>query len=289
MNTQKKIDKKIIPLLRNSVNILFSNPAILFPFMITAFIQLFILEILYFSPRYPLNIFFGPIIRYFSSEKFLHYPYNFEILPKIFHDVKQVLFVLVSSFLVGIAINTIAAINNDRKSNFRTMLKETAPLYIYIILSALVSLAMFTVCSKLNDKFLFQRALMIRSESGVFFWIKMAVLKGAPFINLLTGIFVTTLFAYFIPTIVIKRKNVLTAFFLNFKTLFGSFWFTFIIVFIPSLLFVPFLLLNMNINSFIFFPELRIISLTFGIIIMTFIDAVIFTALTTYYLLKENQ
>ncbi len=66
--TKKNADKQLMPLLTGAVNACVANPIILFPFVTAAFIQLFILEILYFSPRFPLSTFFGPIIRTFWSD-----------------------------------------------------------------------------------------------------------------------------------------------------------------------------------------------------------------------------
>jgi len=56
----KKVPRHLIPLLKGSVDTFVNNPIILLPFLTIAFIQLLILEILYFSPRFPLSVFFNP-------------------------------------------------------------------------------------------------------------------------------------------------------------------------------------------------------------------------------------
>jgi len=56
----KKIPRQFMPLLKGAVDTVFNNPIILLPFITIAFVQLFALEILYFSPRFPLSSFFNP-------------------------------------------------------------------------------------------------------------------------------------------------------------------------------------------------------------------------------------
>ena len=98
-----KEQKKVIPLLRTAVSTLIENKIILFPFSIIMFIQLFLLEIVYFSPRYPLNVFFAPLIRHFWSEKYLHFPYNFIVLPRIYQNsfVQAMIYIFISVFLIA--------------------------------------------------------------------------------------------------------------------------------------------------------------------------------------------
>ena len=66
--TKKTSATNVIALLRASVNTIITNPVIVYPFCIIAFIQLLVLEVLYFSPRFPLSVFFGPIIARLHGE-----------------------------------------------------------------------------------------------------------------------------------------------------------------------------------------------------------------------------
>ncbi|MDP3789263.1 MAG: hypothetical protein Q8R48_02550, partial [Candidatus Omnitrophota bacterium] len=53
-----------------------NNPVIFTPFIFIAFLECLVLEISYFSARFPLSSIFAPIIRKFFGEQFLHYPGN---------------------------------------------------------------------------------------------------------------------------------------------------------------------------------------------------------------------
>ena len=57
---------------------------------------------------------------------------------------------------------------------------------------------------------------------------------------------------------------------------------------IPSLFFVPILLLRNSLEAFSYIPEITVMALVFSIFITVMIDAVIYTALTTFYLLKKE-
>lgn len=286
----RKSQKQIIPLLRESVNFFVANPIILFPFITTAFIQLFILEIIYFAPRFPLVHFFGPLIHRMEGEAYLHYPQHLLILPKWFQTAQYFLFIFVSSFLIAVAIEIIKNINNNKKVTFPNALRAVLPQYVHICLAAILTFFVFYALSKLQG-LIMGRALQIRSDAGIFYMVKAIVLSGAPYFNLLIGTFTTAVFAFVLPIIVIERKKILQAITLNFKYLWGSFWFIFFVILIPMLFYVPILLLQGNLSSIASrtFEEIRLLSPAISIVVLTLIDAAVYTAITAYFLLKKES
>lgn len=120
--------------------------------------------------------------------------------------------------------------------------------------------------------------------------IKAAVLYSTPYISLLVGVLVTTLFAFMLPIIVIDRQKIFPALVQNFKNLWGSFWFTLAIVLIPMLFYIPILILQSNLSSIadLTFEGVRLLSPVLSILVLTFIDATVYTAITTYFLLKRE-
>jgi len=285
----KKTDKQLVPLLRESVNTYVSNPVILIPFLTVAFVQLLILEIIYFSPRFPLVKFFGPLIQRLEGEAFLHYPQNFIILPKWFQTAQYFIYVFIGSFLIAVAIALIAQINNSRKPAFGSALRETLSQYVHIVLAAALAFVSFFTMAK-GYGLLIDRALLIRSESGIFYILKAVILHGAPYFNLLIGVLVTAIFAFLYPIIVIDRKKIFSALVLNFRHLFKSFWFICFTVMIPTLFYVPVLLLRNNLGFIqnITFEGIQVGMIILSIVVMMFIDATVYTAVTTYYLLKKE-
>lgn len=285
----QQAQKQIIPLLRESINSLVAHPIILLPFITTAFIQMLSLEIIYFAPRFPLAYFFGPIIRKIEGEAYLHYPQHLFILPKWFQIAQYFLFIFIGSFLIAVAIEIIRNINNNKKATFQNALRGMLPQYIHVCLAAAVTFLVFYFLSK-AQALIIGRALHIRSEAGIFHMLKAAVLYGAPYCNLLIGTFVTTVFAFVLPVIVIERKKVFQAIVLNFKYLRGSFWFIFWVVSIPMLFYVPILLLQGNLSSVANLTSegVRLLSPALSIVILTLIDATVYTAITIHFLLTKE-
>ena len=285
-------NKQLIALLRASVNTLVDHPIILYPLCITVFIQLLTLEILYFSPRYPLSIFFAPIIKRIWSEVYLHYPLNYVLLPKLFYYVQVLIFVFIGGFLNAIAISMVTSINSDKKTTLRSAVRENFPLYIHILIASLASFYFFTFLSRAY-KILVDRFMLIKSEAaqkGVFL-LKKAVVYGDPYINLLLGVLATVVFVYVVPVIVIEKKKVISAFILNIKNLLNSFWFMIGVILFPTLLYVPVLLLRSNVSTIAenTAPGAYLIVLIISVFVTLAIDAVVFTATTTFYLLKKES
>ena len=165
----RKSHKQLIPLLKEAVNSFVANPIILFPFMTTAFIQLLVLEIIYFAPRFPLVYFFGPIIRRMAGEMYLHYPQHLFLIPKWFQVAQYFLFIFVSSFLIAVAIEIIKNINSNKKTTFSNALRAMLPQYVHICLAAILTFLVFYALSKLQG-LIIGRALQVRSGAGIFIW-----------------------------------------------------------------------------------------------------------------------
>jgi len=173
----KKFPKQLIPLLRGSVDTFVNNPIILIPFITIAFVQLLVLEVLYFSPRFPLSSFFNPIIWTKWGMQFIHYPNNILILPKLFQNMQVVVYIFVSSFFIAVAIGIISAINSGKKINFSSACKDTLGQYIHIFTGALIAFCTFFGLYKLYN-FALNSFLRSSSTDEIFFIAKKMMLYG---------------------------------------------------------------------------------------------------------------
>ncbi len=281
--------KQPITLLKLAINTIINHPIILYPFTIIFFIQIIILEVLLFATRNPLSLFFGPLIRRLEGEIYLHYPFNYVVLTKWFQGLEVWIYLFINSFFIGVAIAIIDLINKEKPINFKAVYKHVLSLYIHLLIGAFLTIMALIIFSVLND-LLIKRALIIRSTSGIFYIIKRIVLDGAPYFNLLFAIVVTTLFAYLIPIIILEKKKIFSAVILNFKNLFRSFWFIFVLVFLPGLLYVPVLVLKTrgHLLEAIFIPEVWGFLIILSVIVKLLIDAIQYTAITTYYLANKD-
>ena len=294
--TEKGSNKNPVIVLRGAVNTLFLNPIMGYPFILIVFIQLFLVEIIFFAPRYPLSIFFGPLIRYFNVQYF-HYPYNFYLLVSWFQNewLQYSIYILFNSFCLGAAAAIIYTLNSERNLNFKAIYQQTWRSYPHLVMATMASACFIYFLSGSGRVSLYgmlvRRVLQIRSTEGTFFIIKQILLTSAPYINLILISFAMTMFAFIIPIIVIEKKNIFSALFLNFKVLRESFLQTFVIIFLPALLYVPLILIKANNSLFqhLFSPDVSGIILIISILITVLIDAIQMVALTIYYLLRKES
>ncbi|HOW36360.1 MAG TPA: hypothetical protein PL155_08120 [Candidatus Omnitrophota bacterium] len=284
--------KNVLILLRNSLNTLVAHPVIFFPLCITVFLQLLVLEILYFAPRWPLSVFFGPVIRKLFGEGFLHFPYNFQLIQHLFFYCQIPLYLFVDVFLVAVAIGIVVAINNDKPANPKIIFKKILPQYIHIFAAALLTFLTTLIIIQGYD-LLFARALRIRSETGIFFMIKSVIVYGRPYFGLLIDIFISAIFLYIVPLIVIEKLKIQKAFLQNFSYLKRAFLFTLGIVFIPTLVYIPVIMLRSIVSAgdlALKVPIMQAAVIILSILVKLFVEAVILTSVTTYYFLtKENK
>ncbi len=277
-------------ILKSALFTLSSHPIILYPFILIAFLQTIALEILYFSPRPPLVSFFGPVVRTFWRKAFLHYPYNFLLLPKLFYYSQVAIYLFIGAYLSAVAVHIIQLINGNKTVTIRNAFRATFKLYIHIFVSALLSLILIKIFSDALNV-VYVRATEIRSESGIYAILKNIILYGEPYFRLLIAVFVTTIFAYVIPVIIIEKAKIHKALWVNFKVLGKTLWTTFLIIFLPMVLYVPILILRSSVAPYIDsnFPEGYALLILLSIVMTLFIDAFVLTAVTTLYLIKREH
>lgn len=287
-----KSAKHPVALLKIAVSTLLTRPAVFFPFVIIAFIQLVIFEVIFFAPRYPLNAFFGPLIEKMEGEIFLHYPFNFLVLTKWFQNtfLQSAIFIAISSLFIGMAVAVINMINNDETVKQKLALRKAGQSYVHLFTAALITVLAMLGMSHLHG-LVIKRAMQIGATAGVKLLIKKAVLLSAPYVNLVLAVFVTTLFIFVIPIIIVEKKKIFAALVQNFKLVGKTFFPAFVVILLPALLYIPIILLRMAspILQRQFSPEILAWIAILGVVFSVIIDAVHYTAMTTFYLLQKEE
>ena len=285
------LNRNPFTILKSSFNSIIQHPIILFPTATLAFIQFFLLEILYFSPQKPLSIFFGPLIKVIWSEEYMHYPQNLILLPKIFYYVQIFVYMLVGSFLLALTSKIVFILDEHPRVNFKIAFKETFALYIHIFVASLISYILFQLFASgyvkavdvlINIKFW--------GEGGAF-WNK-TLLWTVPYFQFFFGILASTVFVYVIPIIVIEKEHVFIALLRNLKILYHALPTTLLIVGLPSLFYLPILALRNNVPLLmhVLAPEVQILVIILSLIVSMAIDLIILVSTTTLYLfVKENS
>lgn len=219
----------------------------------------------------------------------MHYPLNFVVLTHWFQKAQIGIYVLFTIYFAGCAVSIIHSTNNHKRINMSSIMRKTLSSYIHLVITAMLLVAVVLGFSNLYD-LLIQRAVIIRSTSGIYFMIKQVVLLGSPYFNFLIAVLATSLFAFVVPIIIIEKKKVFSAIALNFRSLWKSFVFVFIVMLLPALLYVPVLLLRTNPRVFETFlpPEAWSALIVISVIVTLYIEAIQYTAMTTYYLARRE-
>lgn len=285
-----QITKPLI-LLRTTIDNILEHPIIVYPTIILALIQFLVLEILYFSPRYPLSQFFSPLISHVWSEDFLHYPMDLVLLPKMFYYAQILVYVFGGALLLAMTTHIVATINNNHRPNLKNSLRESARFYIHILFCFILSLILFQIFSSMYASFV-NTLFKIKTTGGAMAAFQKTLLWATPYIQFFIGILITTLLIYIVPIIIIEKKKIIGATLLNLKVLLRSFRTSFLVVLIPTLFYLPILVARNNIEllASATLPEIQIFIIVLGVVVTMAIDLIILTTITTHYLfLKENS
>jgi hypothetical protein len=220
----------------------------------------------------------------------MHYPQNLALVPKLFQDAQYILYIVLNSYFIATSISVVQSINNSEELNVGKNFREALGRYFHIVVAAIILFGVFLGSRHLLG-LVAERAGQIRSTSGNFFMLKTIIVTGMPYFMVLMGVVITTLFAYLTPIIIVEKKNVFIAFFRNFKVLWGSFFSILFIVLIPTLLYIPLLLLRSNLAAIakITFPEIGILVVVLSIFLTMFIDATIYTAIALQFLYRKEE
>jgi hypothetical protein len=277
-------------LLRASLNNIVQHPVILFPTATLAFIQLLLLEILYFAPQKPLSIFFGPLIKSIWSEEYMHYPQNLILLPKMFYYVQIIIYLVLGSFFLAFTSKIVSVLNVHPRVNLKSSFKETLSTYIHIFFASIISYILFQILANGYVKILNYIINIKPFGASVSFWNK-TLLWTIPYFQFLLGILASTLIVYVVPIIVIEKLKIFPAILKNFRVLFHSFPTTILIVGLPSLFYLPILALRNNVPFLMhsLAPEIQLIVIILSLLISMGVDLMIIVSTTTLYLfVKEN-
>jgi hypothetical protein len=118
---KQKLDPKVSyknsteSVFKQSLIALSQNPTILLLFILIALLDFAALFSLFLSHSWPFSIVLAPIIRTFWDDRYLHYPENFLLLPKVFNHAHVVITALFGVIVSGIVIKKLEAWSQGAK------------------------------------------------------------------------------------------------------------------------------------------------------------------------------
>lgn len=274
-----------------SLKSLKNHPALFLPFLIFAILEVIVLVIIYLAPRMPLRLILGPVIRTFWGERFLHYPVNFLLLPKLASLSRMALAVIFSSLLTGMAVALVFAVYNKKhlklKEAFKSALKKYSSLFIVVLIFTLLFYFLVKlVIIVLVSYFMAGHSRLLFLKAGL--WMGPILLS----INFMLALLIQSAFVYAIPLLIIEKQKLIKAVigsFVLFKKLFIP---TLILVGLPMLVYIPIIILNSK-TAFLIdkvFPEFILLVSFLSIIISSLVIDTIVTVSTTFlYLINRDS
>ena len=267
-----------------SINALRQNSIIFLPFAIIAFLELLGLEILYFSSRFPLSIIFGPPIRRLFGESYLHYPFNFIIIPKLQYNLQVVISIFLGGLLTAALMHMVYRISQVNQPNFKVSLKAVFKNYFTFLL--IISLTLFLFFTWMNLHNLVLKKLLVLKLGKIFKLFIKAWIISYPFINFFFAILIQSLLVFAIPVAIVKEGRFFKALKEGLVFLKGRFVITFLLILLPSLVYFPIIILKNNLGILMdkTFPEMTLWVIGLGSILSLFVETFISTCIITYYL-----
>jgi len=294
MQSQNDASPTLSKAYKNTAKAIKNHPRILIPFLIFACIESLALFFLFLAPRMPFKALLGPPIRTFRGEAFLHYPYNFLLLPELASFSKMFLSVLLSSLLTAMAIFMALDIANKKSLNLAGSLKAAFKKYFsFLTVFFIVTVLFYTLIKVIDGGLLRLLVYLASGHRKLLFltsraWVNTLVI----IINFIIAVFIQALFIYALPIMVIEKAKVLKSIIRSFVFFRKFFFSTLLLVGIPMLIYIPIVILNQNANFLMdnLFPEIVLIVLFIGIFLSSLVIDSMITISTTYlYLLYKKN
>ncbi len=281
MKIQKTRNKtNPIKILIETIGTIQNKPGVYAPFIAFALLEFIALILIYLAPRMPFLPVLGPPIRAFWGEKFLHYPANFLLIPKLASMSRTTLAVLAGSLLSGIAVAKIYG------RPVKIAFKKYLTLFLIVFLIAVMFYGAFTIVNKLLIKY-----FMSGHKKLLFLGPGLWMGTGLYLLNFFIALLLQSVFAYAIPGVIHRDENLFKALIKSLVFFRKNIAITLILVGLPMLIYIPIIILNANTVFLIsrFIPEsvlyVSILSLIFSSLI---IDPLI-TVSTALLYIRKNE
>jgi hypothetical protein len=267
------------------------NPVLFLPFGVFATFEFISLIIVYFAPRMPLKLLFGPPIKALWGERFLHYPANFILMPKLVSLARIGLTVIIGSLLTGIATILVYNLYKNTKINLKSAFKLALKKYVSLFTIVLLFTLIFYFLDKLTSKLLVK--YFVSGHTRLLF-LSARIWLG-PILTCLSfaiAVIIQSAFIYAIPILLIEEetltKSIIKSFGL-FKKLFVK---TLLLAGLPMLTYIPVVVLQSDPAFLIakLFPEaVFLVSILSLVISSLIIDLFITLSSTQLYLMHKDE
>ena len=272
----KEISKTVLDTWKITFSTLKNTPGLVTPFLIAGLVDFLILALIYLAPRPPLSALLAPPIRVFWGERFLHYPFNLLLIPRLFNYGHIISTAFIGVLMTGAAIGMLKEASGGLKPNILFNLIKSLRLYLRLLVIWLVMFGLAT--------------LAFRGLPLILQLKQPAARQLAFYASFLISIFMQSVFIYAIPAVIIEEKKTWPAIKRSVSFSGGIFLPTFFLLALPMLFYIPLLMLQGRLPDLInrFFPEIVLVILGLSIIVSVITDCLV-TCSTAILFLNQRK
>jgi len=250
-------------------------PVMIFPFAIAAVIDCMVLALLFFAPQEPLVTVFGPVIRVFWGEEYLHYPFNLALLPRLFSYGKECTVLVIGMLLTAIATGMMYQAARGVSVRPWVVMERSIRKYIPLAL-VWVGVLLITYVSFKGASFLGRNGGL--SSQSLFV------------LSAIVALSIEMVLMYCLPLIVVEKRGVLSSGYRALRMVRKYFLESFLMVLVPNLIVLPVMAAYAKLPflSELLFPEIVLVVLLLRIVMLTVADFII-TASGTMFLVNQGE
>ena len=263
----------MIDIYKKTITAIKQNPTVIILFMMLGLMDFFALIILFLSHSEPLSIVLAPIIRAFWGSRFLHYPDNFLLLPKLFNHAHLVILATAGILFSGIVTKKVEAYSNGKDIHTGQALVPVLKKYIVLVLAWGLTYFIYS--------------LIIRKALPLFHlkspWIQLLI--GYVF-----GVVMQAAFAFIIPSLLLSEQGLWKDLMLGLKLGVKYLGITSLVIAFPILLIAVSSIFKMLTPYYVSFnPEIVLVVLGVSLVLSTVVDMVVTTSTVILFLKVRNQ
>lgn len=257
---------------QETIDFMMTKPIVIMPFIIIAFLECLVLELLFFSTRPPVSYVTNPIIRKFFGDAFLHYPGNFILLPKLFYYGQVLVYVFCGAFLTAVAVNIYKNLAMELPLKAKALFKNAFKNYISFFGYAIIVTTLFFILRN-TELYVFEKIfnkiarLLPFSISSIYKVLTILLI-------FVTNLIFQVLFILTIPLIVLEKMKLFKAIIKSIYLGVRKFSTIFILISLPFFIYFPVLFLKSFANEIMdkTFPEVNLLISIAGIVLSIFLD-----------------
>ncbi len=262
-------------------------PVLWLPFLVIGLSDVMVLALACLAPRQPFDALLAPPIRAFWGDRFLHYPSNFFILPKLYEYGHTLVMAGVGVVMTGAAIGMAEQANRGQQPRFLSNVVRAIKRYVtlfwvwtagFFLSTLLIKGARFMVFAAYDTTLrtmLPPRAMVL----DVVLWC-----------SVFAAIAIEALWVYALPIAVLEGQGWWRSLRASFRSAIEFFGPTYLLVLVPSSLLFSVMILKQQIGTLMRFvtPEVTVWVLVFGVVYSLVAEWAITMSATVLYLMRKE-